>query len=408
MKRWIFIFSFALIANSISIASANATGCAGGGWQFMSPNKCVIALSDQGLSQSINPTIDKCDDTMYGIKISTGYDYISYISITSIGLDGKLTPGALVNFDVQIRQACRAWKGAYKILATLISSDGTEIIAQMSAPKFRYNEKFTGTFDSYCFTNTCGDGTYPGTFALPINIPAGNFKISIIVSDDPSTSSITLPPVRNVMTFSGSLFNGTPTATPTPSPTATPTTDPNTINPSIPFTKVIFGAEPSGILACNSYDFTPSAVSSFGIIGTHWRFSTDNTAGEIVILDEFDMGLGVQTNGDSIRKTLTNGSNIALLINGDVFYGYSPRNQIKGAGYQCSVAVRTSSGIGRYATQIAFSTVDSKDFSVVTQPIPKTGSMKVISVTCVKGKSTKIVKGLNPQCPTGYKKAPKK
>jgi hypothetical protein len=54
----------------------------------------------------------------------------------------------------------------------------------------------------------------------------------------------------------------------------------------------------------------------------------------------------------------------------------------------------------------------SQDVVVVEKPVPapevsapaKAVAKKSISITCVKGKASKKVTGLNPKCPTGYKK----
>ncbi len=381
---------------------ANAAGCPTGIWSGLYPGDCLLEYSEEattvlpGSDFKLQPDLDSCGDYFAGIKINTGYDRVSYVRFQNIGTSGSLNTGKNLQVVVNISANCRLWKKSYLTSGEIKFGNGISVSVPLSEVTLNYRSKYSGSFDSYCFVNTCGDITYAGSFVIPPSASgSANFVLGISYNQD-SATLIKLSPIEAKYNYSGYLFVG---STPTPTPTPTSTSDPNTINPSIPFTKVTLIADSSGLLACNSPDFTPSAVSTFGIIGTHWRFSTNNTAGEDVVLDEFDMGLGVQPNGDSIRKTLTNGESIALLINGDVYYGYALRNQIKGAGYKCSVAVRTSNGIGRYSTQIVFSSINSKDFTAV-----KKSSLKK-SITCTKGKLSKKVKGTKPKCPTGYKKA---
>ena len=42
--------------------------------------------------------------------------------------------------------------------------------------------------------------------------------------------------------------------------------------------------------------------------------------------------------------------------------------------------------------------------SVASSSVASSSVAKKISITCVKGKVSKNVKGINPKCPTGYKK----
>ena len=171
-----------------------------------------------------------------------------------------------------------------------------------------------------------------------------------------------------------------------------------------------------GNITCYTTDFTPSAISTYEIVGTRWRISAKNLAGQTAILDQYDWGLGVQSNGDAIREYTFNGAKISLITNGTIVYAYNPRNVTAGFGYECSVAIRTKNSVGRYATQVVFAKGNTKDFNQVevNQPTPaKTIPPKVIptptpqakktTITCIKGKLTKKVTAVKPKCPAGYK-----
>jgi hypothetical protein len=171
-----------------------------------------------------------------------------------------------------------------------------------------------------------------------------------------------------------------------------------------------------GNITCYTPDFTPSAVSTYEIVGTRWRVSAKNLSGQTAILDQYDWDLGVQSNGDAIREYTFNGAKISLIVSGNIIYAYGPRNVTAGFGYECSVAVRTKNSVSRYATQVLFAKGNTKDFNQVpvNQPtaapsipakvIPSpTVQAKKTSITCVKGKLTKKVTAVKPKCPSGYK-----
>jgi hypothetical protein len=75
-----------------------------------------------------------------------------------------------------------------------------------------------------------------------------------------------------------------------------------------------------------------------------------------------------------------------------------------------STVINESNGwltLGAYGFTYSNPTISVKltqDAPVVAAPAPATPATKKITITCVKGKTSKTVSGVKPTCPTGYKK----
>ena len=61
---------------------------------------------------------------------------------------------------------------------------------------------------------------------------------------------------------------------------------------------------------------------------------------------------------------------------------------------------RLSISLGEYLSYSHKLTFDTQQKLI----LEKTAPLKKTSITCVKGKVSKVVKGTNPKCPAGYKK----
>jgi hypothetical protein len=403
MKRILFVI--VLIAGAINplMPVANASGCPTGILSSLYPNECLFEYSDEakvmtGTTLKLQPTLDSCDDTFSGIKLSTGYDRISYVRIPSVSLSGEMKPNVVHKVEVSIAESCRAWPKSYVASAALTFANGISVPISLIETNLRYREKFSGSIDSYCFTNTCATATLEGSFKLPTTA-SGSATLSLAIEyNSSSATAIQLKPITDKYNYSGVLFAGANTATVSPAPVQEipKSTIKDGIDQSIPLTNLSFVADSDGILSCSVNDFTEDAKNTYSIIGTHWRISSKSN-NKTVILDEYDWGLGVESNGDMIREYTDNGGKISLLIQGTIVYSYAIKNQSKGMGYECSVAIRTKSGIGRYASSIEFSKVATSNFVALKAKSPTT-------ITCVKGKITKKVTGSSPKCPSGFKR----
>ncbi len=196
----------------------------------------------------------------------------------------------------------------------------------------------------------------------------------------------------------------TPTIDPSASPTPSLSFDPSTV----PLPNLSIQETEKGITCAMAPN--PSSLDQSGVTGTHWRL-TQQGNGSSQILDEFDLAIGVQSNGDSIVTQQKNGATAAVLTStGVIDYGYILLSQIKGNFYQCSVAFKVKAGTGRYISVTQESTFSTLNFVKVVEPSP-TSSIKStvkkkspVSIACVRGKSVKVVKAVNPKCPKGYKR----
>jgi hypothetical protein len=388
-----------------NITIANASGCPSGIWSSLYPGECILEYSDEaetisGTNIRIQPNLLSCDDTFAGVKLSTGYDRISYLRLKNVPITGELTKYQIVNLELSVSENCRAWANSYLAAGEVVFQDGSKASFNLSESNFRYREKFSGSIDSYCFTNICGTATLNGSFQVPNSAQGSAILTLKITYNQASTSTTQFSPITSQYRYSRVLFAGTATTTPTST---------NGIDEKIPLTDITMVSGEDGNITCYTTDFTPEATATHNIIGTRWRISVKNLDGQTTILDEYDWGLGVQANGDAVREYTTNGGKISLITSGTIIYAYNPRNVTKDFGYECSVAIRTKNSVGRFATEVIFAKGNTVDFNPVpaTQPTPASSpspKAKKSTITCTKGKITKKVTAIKPKCPAGYKK----
>ena len=412
MKR--FLSVLILVAGSLVFISptAHASGCSSPAWGTVYPNQCVLDYPDEattvaGTNYRIPPTLTACDQYFAGVVVNTGFDMVSYVRMSKTSTTGELRPGSTASFEVSVSEDCRAWTQSYLLSGSLNFANGVTIPISLTEGPYKYRDKYTGSIDSYCFGNICGTATYSGTTSIPSSANGAATLLLNINSNPTTQTGIQLNPISARYNYTGYLFaNGV--ATPTQSPQTNPSPNPSTaITPSPGATFDIATAplispkieELKNGISC-SLAYSQQGLTQYQITGTHWRITMGGN-GTSSIIDEFDQPLGVQSNGDDIITKLNNGFSAAVLgKDGVLSYGYTVANQIVDKTYQCSAAVNLKNGTGRYlsATQTAtFSTVN-------LQPIP--GTKKVSSsksLKCSKGSSIKLIKGLNPKCPSGYK-----
>ena len=118
--KWIatFLVTASILAQlTLTAIPAQAAGCSTGDIQGVAPNNCVLGLSDEGMVDPVklNPRLDKCVVTTNGVSSGMGLDYLRYFATSTIEPDGSLVAGSPLSFEISIRQACRAWVGAYKM-----------------------------------------------------------------------------------------------------------------------------------------------------------------------------------------------------------------------------------------------------------------------------------------------------
>ena len=367
---------------------------------------CTLPYSDSG---AIIDKIDTCNhyDSLLNANLTNpGRDWIVSTRILRVTPKGEVVTPSNLNFLVTMNLDCRRWK-SYKLDGQLVSPTG--VTFPISFGEGEYSDQ-GASFDvsDYCFlvNSYCGWLNFSGTSSLPSDAPAGSYSIKLHATTQGVLVGDVLPLAEKTMIYSNILqVTGVLTATPgavfTPLPTITPSVP--SLPLDIPLTDVSF-IDIGGNLGCLVNDFTKSAVQTYGITGTHWRIST--TTGDNSILDEYDLGLGVQPNGDPIRSFTPNGYKVSRLSpDGNVSYSYFLRNQKVGFWYECSVAVRTDHGIGRYISEDLISKQNVANFNVVkvSKSIPLRVEKKE-TINCIKGKTTQRVIGLKPSCPEGYKK----
>jgi len=422
-------------------------------------NDCRLPNADnEEIINAVNTCTRPSGYKEIGDLSEPGHDFLLMTNFIGLGVSGKVSAPTTIYVTSTLSLRCRGWAGAYNVTGKIIAPNGATFNINFGSGDFRKRDQELNT-SHYCFLDfdsMCGFSRFRGSVDLPSDAVTGLYKVQMTVSAAGSEASRISPVTEtfsNILDVTGVPFSApSPTPTVTPTPTPTPTQDPS----SIPTTSNTIVENSDGGILCSSPDFTSEAVKAYSIIGTRFRITMDNGSG-VVPLDEYDWGLGVQPNGDSIREYTTNGGKISLLVDGKtVVYGYVVKNQIKGATYQCSIAVRTSYGTGRYNTQFAkasFSTVNfTRILDTATQtPTPtattsanpfasaadkaaadkiiadataaaskiiadakaavnkaaavaKAAAKKKTTITCIKGKLTKKITAVKPKCPAGYKK----
>jgi hypothetical protein len=163
--------------------------------------------------------------------------------------------------------------------------------------------------------------------------------------------------------------------------------------------KAMSDADLAGVMFCaTAPSISEQLITQYSLKGMRWRI-TDLYNQKVI--DEFEFTLAPKNLGDySQTSELTNGKKMLISkANADATYGYTLKNQVKGHTYECAVSFIAGDLIGEYTTKTFTSTIDSQFYKAY---IPKVS--KVTSITCQKAKVKKIVKGVSPKCPVGYKK----
>ena len=359
------------------------------------PDDCTLPYSDSG---NIIDKVDTCHNYSSLVQqdiTNPGYDYLMAVRILGVTPSGEVrTPNSL-NFTATMSNDCRLWN-AYSLEGSLVDPLGNAYPITFTVGTLSSKSQTLNT-DGYCFLqqlqSSCKWLDFGGSVSLPPTSQPGLYSVQIHVKSldtlfgrPTGLSSIDLPMNwSHIINVSGG----------TPSPVVTPS--------EIPLTDISFN-DSNGNLVCVMNDFTSAAVKTNGITGTHWRISS-NVSGN-TILDEYDLGLGVQANGDAIRSYTANGGKISMLYSdGVIRYAYSLRNQTAGIGYECSVAVNTDHGTGRYISKDLIAQQNVVDFNVTkTSQTTPSKVEKKRTITCVKGKMTKRVTAFIPVCTNGYRK----
>lgn|GEM_PF-5772013 len=414
MKRLLSVFI--LVAGSLVsfLPTAHASGCSSAVWGIVYPNQCILDYPDEattvaGTNYRIPANLTACDQYFAGVVVNTGFDIVSYVRMSKTSTSGELKPGSMASVEVSVAEDCRAWTKAYLLSGSLNFANGVTVPVTLNEGLYKYRDKYTGSIDSYCFGNICGTATFSGNINIP-NGASGAATFVLNINSNPTTQTgIQLTPISSQYNYTGYLFaNGStnPTQVPqtSPSASATPMVSPTPgatfdiataplISPTIQETK-------NGI-SC-SLAYSQQGLSQYQITGTHWRITMGGN-GTSSIIDEFDQPLGVHPNGDSIITKLNNGFSAAVLAkDGTLSYGYTVANQIVDKSYQCSTAINLKNGTGRYLSATYTATFSTANLIL----IPGTKKLNISkSLKCSNGRSTKLVKGTNPKCPSGYKVA---
>ena len=356
----------------------------------------------------------------------TRYGLLNYTDSLVLGMWNRIRKGpAPFNGELTLYFTQNVNIKTYTFQTELISPSGKSI------PLIGRQDTTENTYSEYCWGTYCKSTYLIYSVALPENSEVGKYDLRFTakwlgsncvgtvcesgVTKSQSTTALGALEITGATPAPTPTLTATPTATPTPASTPTPTAT-STVGENIPVTKVTGSADSDGGITCYVADFTKEAVDAYGIIGTHWKISSNNSNSGRAVLDEYDWGIGVKNNGDPITEITASGGKVSIIDKGVVFYGYKPRNQVKGSSYECSVAIRTSKGVGPYATETIFSKVNTKNFNpieinkAVTSRTPTTSTSvtpstsKGITITCVAGKLTRKITATKPVCPSGFKR----
>lgn len=372
-----------ITAATPAIAETNL-GCDTDFYAAIFPSDCVIEYQDQARlvgSYKLNPYFNSCNNRFAGLVLNTGYEDISYIRIKGLSRDGHLTPGAIYPYEVVIDQPCHAWANAYTVGIQLSGPDGKSTLGTATGNDFKYHEKFTGPLDSYCFTQICGTGYYYGTLAIPLNAIGGDYRLSLTLESNKASEFIALSPITASASYSHNLA-----------------ITPESTGIHAIASGVVASQSSNGEIVCYVIDFRADAVVDFKITGTHWQVSDSTSA---TVLDEYDWGLGLNSDGSMKREFTSNGAKISnKLTDGTTYYGYGIRNQVKGHTYSCTVSVTGQDGLGRPTTVSIIAPVSTSNFTAVATPAKKT----IVCVSVKTPKVTRKVTAVTPSCPKGFKK----
>lgn len=365
------------------------------------PNDCTLPTSDSG---NIIDKVDSCHNYSSLVQqdiTNPGYDYLMAVRILGATPSGEVRTPNTLNFTATMSNDCRLWN-AYSLEGSLTDPLGNAHPITFGVGTLSSKSQTLNT-DDYCFLqqlqSSCQWLDFNGSVSLPQTSQSGLYSVQIHVKslDTLFGQPTGLPSIDIPINWSHiiSVAGGTPSPVATPSPVVTAS--------EIPLTAVSF-SDSNGNLVCVINDSTSTAVKTNGITGSHWRISSN--VGGNTILDEYDLGLGVQANGDAIRSYTANGAKISMLYaDGVIRYAYSLRNQAAGVGYECSVAVNTDHGTGRYISKDLIAQQTVVNFNVVkVSPLSPSKVAKKVAIICTNGKVTKKVTAFKPVCAKGYKR----
>lgn len=217
MRRWLSLLITVLLLVIPVIPSSSSTndGCRGSFWDSIYPDECIIDVHDGAQTiagVAITENVYNCDDTAYGLVLSSGYDGLGWIKMKSAKASGELSTGR-VEFELWFVQQCLGWKDAYSIKFSMIGPDGTSYVSTYVSNEFSYRKKYSGPVSSYCFSNICGDTRIQGYFNLPENSASGSYRLILELK-----SNWQFSPVQKTFNYSNQLFVGAKTEAPAPTP----------------------------------------------------------------------------------------------------------------------------------------------------------------------------------------------
>ena len=365
------------------------------------PNDCTLPYSDSG---HIIDKVDTCHNYSSLLQqdiTNPGYDYLLDVRIINITPSGQVSAPNTLNLTATMANDCRLWN-SYSLDGSLLDPQGIAYPITFGVGA-GMDQSLNLNTDDFCFLqqlkSPCQFLAFSGSVSLPMTAPSGFYSVRIHVKsiDTLFGRPTGLPSIDLPMNWSHVInVEGA-----TPSPVAT--SSPPIATSEIPLTDISFN-DSNGNLLCIMNDFTAAAVRTYGISGTHWRISS--YIGGNTILDEYDLELGVQPNGDAIRSYTANGGKISMLYaDGVIRYAYSLRNQTAGIGYECSAAVNTNHGTGRYISKDLIAQQNVVNFNVIkTSPSSPSRVEKKNTIRCVRGILIKRVTAFNPVCTNGYRK----
>jgi hypothetical protein len=377
-----------LLTTSPAAASAASSGC--NSLTAAAYGTCTLSYPDQASNTYgtlITPALDKCVENKYGLELATGYDLFLNMRLTGTGLDGFLTGGTSIPFDITTGQDCRAWKNAYKFEATLVGPDGQTYTSSAPQVSSSHQDWFSEPLGSYCFYNDyCQINTFHGAFSLPISAAPGQYQIRLKVDYESTSASYQFSPVHFDWTFTGALSKP--------------------VNNAVDFPK--FNSvmdQDGGLVSCHVGSFTPYAIDTWGLKGLRWVIR-DETAGST--LDTFDTQ--IDGNAPLPWSEHQNGKQYPQTnVQGQAVFGYSVKSQTRGNVYSCGLSTISNAGVSPATVTTYTATVDAADYASlglpksVVQPTPLVIAKK--SIRCVNNKNKKMVKQVtstNPRCPSGY------
>lgn len=345
---------------SITALPAEAVSC---DQNTSNANFCDLSSNDNGYTVFGSAgKFATCELTYLGVKLNDGYESVSRIELSGVGKDGKVLPGTVLTASVRMDQECISWQGAYSLDLYLEGKVNPSVKAKEVNSSFTYLKKFSGGFDSYCFTETCGYTLWTFEIAIPNDFKRDLFSIRAVPK---SQNPFMRTWLKQELKYTDALSLG----------------DRLNIETSI--------SEVGGRIICFTADASPEAIASQGIESFEFEIVRYESSGQERLLDSGTWQLGVPP-GNIRTKNMAYGDASSVVVQGAVMHTFQFTDEERGVVYGCKIRVATK--LGPSSWEVKKMTAGRTVISGVVEPLPN------VKVLCSK---------INKKFPGGVAKSAK-